>query len=656
MFEDDFKDEEVSIPEIVSKLKEASDAYYNGQDSIMSDEEFDNLKDLLKKVDPKNKFLFQIGAAVEEVSSWKKEKHKIPMGSLNKVNTVEEFNKWCKDVGADYFVVMTKMDGISIDLEYSKGKLIKAITRGDGILGEDILSNVVQMINVKKKLKDFTGSLRGEIVIHKDDFVKLNIESEKNGDRVYKNPRNAASGISKAYDGKYAKFCSVLYYDVKSNTDYEFEYRKFGHIIDLGLEPCWYSELNIVGSIGTYERFEEKLREEYPYEIDGLVVAVNDVDKQTELGFVYDNPKGKIAWKFGAIKKETFVKDIEWQMGLNRRITPVLKVEPIQCGGVEIKNVTLHNYDLFEKAKLAIGDKILISRANDVIPFFEKVLERNHNVSLEAPSECPSCGADTEVDGKFLICPNDGCESLYLGCLQKWVDKLEIMGISYSIIEKLYRANKIRIPSDFYYLNVEDFIGLDGLGEKSGKKIIDQLQAKKEIDLATFIGGLNMASFSSSLCERLMNAGHDSIDALMCLTEDKLCTIPGIKEKIAKKIVKGLESKLMVVNGLLKAGVKVKRIEKTAINMQSEKLKGMSFVFTGAIQKMNAETGERYTREQLMKMVVENGGENHSTVKKGTTFLVQADPSSQSTKTKKAIQVGTKILGEADFFKLIGKE
>lgn len=272
------------------------------------------------------------------------------------------------------------------------------------------------------------------------------------------------------------------------------------------------------------------------------------------------------------------------------------------------------------------------------------------------PSKCPSCGADTEVDGKFLICPNDGCDALYLGNLQKWIDKLEIMGISYSIIEKLYRAYKIRIPSDFYYLKVEDFIGLDGLGEKSGKKIIDQLQDKKEIDLPTFIGGLNMASFSSSLCERLIKAGYDSIDALMYLNEEKLCKIPGIKEKIAKKIIKGLESKLMVINGLLTAGIKVKRIEKVVINTKSNKLSGMSFVFTGAVQKTNPETNERYTREQLQKMVVESGGENHSTVKKGTTYLVQADPSSQSSKTKKAIQVGTKILSENDFFKLIGKD
>lgn len=271
------------------------------------------------------------------------------------------------------------------------------------------------------------------------------------------------------------------------------------------------------------------------------------------------------------------------------------------------------------------------------------------------PSRCPSCNATTEVDGKFLICPNDGCDALYLGNLQKWVDKLDIQDISYATIEKLYRHYLIRIPSDFYYLDEGEISVIDGLGVKSARKILEQFHSKKEIDLPTFIGGLNMASFSSSLCERLIKAGYDSIDALMYLNEESLCKVPGIKSKIAKKIIKGLESKLMVINGLLKAGIKVKRIGKVVINTKSDKLNGLSFVFTGAVQKMNLETNERYTREQLQKMVVEHGGENHSTVKKGTSYLVQADPNSQSSKTKKAIQVGTKILSENDFFKLIGK-
>lgn len=370
MFDEDFKEEEISISEIVEKLKEASAAYYNGQDPIMSDEEFDNLKDKLKSLNSNHPFLYQIGSSVSEVTQWKKEKHKIPMGSLNKVNTRIEFENWCESVECSDFVVMTKMDGISIDLEYSKGKLIKAITRGDGIVGEDILSNVIQMKNVKSESKGFTGSLRGEIVIHRDDFVELNKEAEKNGDRVYKNPRNAASGISKAYDGVYAKFCSILYYDIQSSGDvYYDEISKFGHIIDLGLEPCWYSiDLNITGSIAIYQEFERKLREEYPYEIDGLVIAVNDLEKQKELGFVYDNLKGKIAWKFGSIEKIAKVLDVTWECGLNRRITPVIHIEPTKIGGVEVTKMTCHNLEIFKSLGIYKGCNLLFKRANDVVP------------------------------------------------------------------------------------------------------------------------------------------------------------------------------------------------------------------------------------------------------------------------------------------------
>lgn len=270
------------------------------------------------------------------------------------------------------------------------------------------------------------------------------------------------------------------------------------------------------------------------------------------------------------------------------------------------------------------------------------------------PKTCPSCNHPTEVEGKFLICPNDGCVALYLGNLQKWIVKNEIMDISFATIEKLYHSGKVIIPSHFYHLTIDDFIGLDGLGAKSGKKIIDQLTSKKEIDLPTFIGGLNMASFSNSQCEKLVKAGYDNLDKLFKLTEEDLCKIPGIKNAIAQKILNGLEQKKPIIQKLLDVGITVKKNAGLNIQYKSQKLSGMSFVFTGAIDKKN-EAGERYTREDLQKMVVENGGENHTSVKKGTSFLVQADPSSSSTKTKKALELGTKILGENQFFKLLGE-
>lgn len=651
MFED-FETEETSIPEIRRKLEEASDSYYNNSVSLMSDEEFDNLKDQLFKLAPNDSFFSKVGAPVQS-SDWKKEKHKIPMGSLNKVNTEEEFNTWVRQTGVKEFLLMTKLDGISLDLEYFKGKLIKAITRGDGTIGEDILSNVIQMKNVRPDIKGFTGSLRGEIVISKTDFEDLVKESVKNGDRAYKNPRNAASGIAKAFDGKYARFCTVVYYDM-TGDDIEHEFTKFMIMsMEFSLGGCWHTKCKTPSEvIEFYKKFEASYREDYEYEIDGLVVAVNDIQAQKDLGFVHDNPKGKIAWKFGSIKKETVLRDVIWEVGLNRRITPVGQFDPTPIGGITVENATIHNVDIFKSLNLGKGDRVIISRRNDVIPYLEEVLEHKGK-KFPIPDLCPSCGEDTEVEGKFLVCSNDGCKALYLGNLQKWVVKLEIMDISYATIEKLYSAGKIEQPSDFYTLSVSDIASLDGLGEKSAKKILDQFNSKKEIDLPTLIGGLNMSSFSNSQCEKLVKAGYDSLDKLYALTEDKLCAIPGIKEAIAKKILTGLKQKKSVVDKLLKVGIKIKAIERVEIETVSQKLAGKSFVFTGSVQKTN-EKGERFTREDLQRLVVINGGENHTSVKKGTTYLVQADPSSASSKTKKAIQLGTEILSEDNFFKMIG--
>lgn len=654
MFED-FEAEEISIPEMRKKLEQACDSYYNDSVSIMTDEEFDALKDRFFKLVPNDPFFSKVGAPVG-TSEWKKEKHKIPMGSLNKVNTEEEFETWVrqtgKQTGADAYLLMTKLDGISIDLEYSKGKLIKAITRGDGIIGEDILSNVIQMKNVRSDaLENFTGSLRGEIVIRKNHFEDLVKESVKNGDRAYKNPRNAASGIAKAFDGKYARFCTVLYYDMTGNDASEGD--KFETLKEWSLDVCWYKRCeNTKELIRVYKEFEYSVREEYEYEIDGLVIAINNIEAQKDLGFVHDNPKGKIAWKFGSIKKETIINDVIWEVGLNRRITPVGQFDPTPIGGITVENATIHNVDIFKSLNLGKGDRVIISRRNDVIPYLEEVVEHK-GAKFKIPETCPICGSDTEVEGKFLICPDDGCEALFLGNLQKWVVKLEIMDISYATIEKLYQAGKIEYPSDFYYLTVSDIASLDGLGEKSAKKMLDQFHSKKEIDLPTFIGGLNMSSFSNSQCEKLVKAGHDTLEKLFSLTEEKLCAIPGIKEAIAKKILDGLKQKKDVIDRLLKVGIKIKAIERSEVKTISKKLSGMSFVFTGSVQKMN-EKGERYTREDLQRLVVIHGGENHSAVNKKTKFLVQADANSQSTKTKKAQQLGVVILSEEKFFEMIG--
>jgi DNA ligase (NAD+) len=348
------------------------------------------------------------------------------------------------------------------------------------------------------------------------------------------------------------------------------------------------------------------------------------------------------------MQKETTIEGVEFSMGKNRRISPVALLAPVNLGGVTIKRASLHNFDIFKSFNLGKGDIVLISRRNDVIPGIEKVIKHNGK-KFEIPTKCPICNSVLELGDKFLICPNDECQGLYIGNLYKWITNLEIMDIGERIIELLYNNNKIKEPADFYKLKVTDFMNIEGMGQKSGQKIIDHLQEKTNITLSDFIGGLNMNNFSNSIAENLMNNGIDTLEKMQKATINDLIKIKGIETKTAEKIITGLKTKEKVINNLLKY-ITIKVKEK--VMSKSKVLSGKSFVFTGGVKRID-DNGDRWTRDMLSDLVIENGGEVQSSVNKNTTYLVQADPSSQSTKTKKAISLGVTILGEDNFFDMM---
>ena len=269
---------------------------------------------------------------------------------------------------------------------------------------------------------------------------------------------------------------------------------------------------------------------------------------------------------------------------------------------------------------------------------------------FKPPTHCPECNSELEIEGKFLICPNDNCQALLTGNLEKWIGGLEIMDIGGKIIEALHLSGKLNEPADFYKLQPQDISTLEGLGEKSAKKILEHLHEKKELTLPEFIGNLNMRNFSTSRVELLVEAGFDSITKLQDATIEQLVKIKGIERKTALAIVNGLEAKKQVIQNLLNVGITIKEIEKTQI--KSNKLKGLSFCFTGAINRIGS-NGKRFTREMMEALVIENDGQVDS-VNRNLKHLVQADPSSVSSKSQKASQLGIKILSEADFFKMLG--
>ena len=638
------------IKELKETILKAADSYYNKEISIISDEEYDKLYDELQNLAPNDIFFKTIGAPVDKTSAWEKAEHKISMNSQSKINTEADFKKWVNDIHCNEFVIEDKLDGISINLEYQNDKLVKAITRGDGSQGENIYANVSRMQNVKTEIPGFgNGCLRAEIFLFMKDFEKLNSICKARGENELKNPRNGAAGIAKRLDGKYSEYDSLLYYDVDNNKTFITELQKMEYIESLGLKVCFYKKVNIEEAIQVYNDYEETLRVKTPYDIDELVLKANDLNLQKKLGLRDKRPIAQRAWKFTNMKAESEIQGIEWSNGKNRRITPIAILKSTPIGGVTVGRASLHNLEIFKKFKPGKGDKVLISRRNDVIPAVEEILEPTKNY-FEIPTKCPTCNYDLIEDGRFLICPNDVCPALEIGNLHKWVSGLEIKNISIAIITALYNVEKLKEPADFYELSISDIANLEHMGEKSAKKIISHLREKMELTIPEFLGNLNMDQFSTSRVESLVEAGYDDLTKIMSLTKEQICNIQGFQETTAEKIINGLKFKTSIIKRLLEVGITLKSIDK--IQTSSNKFQGLSFCFTGAIQTVNLETGKRYKRAEMENLVKENGG-NISSVQKGLSYLVMVDPNSNSSKAVKARQLGINILSEEEFFKKI---
>jgi len=594
--------------------------------------------------------------------------HKIPMLTLNDVRDENELKEWEERIKRllspseikklDYFAEL-KMDGLAMSLIYRDGILFKGATRGNGYIGEDVTQNIktigaiplrLRLENLPKKYKiPKEIEIRGEVFMLKKVFEKLNEEQRAKNEPLFANPRNAAAGSVRQLDPKVTASRELSFYGYQIVTDLGFKTHQESHQILrlLGVPDNPFNRYckNLEEVIKFYKHIQS-IRERLPYEIDGVVINVNDNRLFEKLGFVGRAPRGAIAFKFPGIEATTKIKEIVVQVGRTGKLTPVAILEPVRIGGTTISRATLHNADEIKRLGVKIGDTVVVKRAGDVIPEVVRVitsLRDGTEKEFKMPKVCPYCGSkvikkEGEVD---YYCPNPKCFAIRKRYLYHFVSKkaFDIEGLGPKIIDQLLDEGLIRNANDIFKLKKGDLIPLERFAEKSSQNLIDAIQKAKKIPLARFIYALGIRHVGEETAN-ILAMRFGSIENLEKATLEELKEIPDIGEIVAESIYKWFKDKtnLKFIKELLEAGVKI--IPPKKIKM---KLKGKSFVFTGTLKSM--------TRDEASEKVRLLGGDVSSSVSKNTDYVVVGE--NPGSKYKKAKKLKVKIINEKEFLRLI---
>ena len=526
--------------------------------------------------------------------------------------------------------VCEKLDGISIEVVYENGKFTQAITRGNGEIGEDISSNVKNMKGVPLQLESFTGSLRGEIImkksIHKEHFS------------TKANSRNAASGVSKRLDGVGSKHLDVIFYQALGDVEFTTEVEQFEWLAKNKCEIPNYWIFKDSQEVSAHWRsYQDTSRINLDYDIDGLVIRINDLSKQLSFGDKDMRPKGAIAFKFDNAMAESVIRDVIFQTGNSGRITPVAIVDPVMLVGAKVTKASLYNMANINNLKIDIGATVLVTRNNDVIPSIFKVI-KGTGKTLSPPTECPACKFAVTMVGENLQCPNTStCPGQTTGRIKNWISELNILEVGETLIEKLVESGKVTTIADLYKLSVDDYADIDRMGQKSAKTVHNNLWKDSEVTLDKFLGGLSMTMIGSSTIKLIMDAGCDTLEKFGQLTANEFENVAGVGPIKAKYLEQGLKNNQSLILDLLASGVKIK-------GKVHGNLTGKKIAITGSTKMKRAE---------LEKLIESHGGENKSSAGKGTTLLIISDVNSTSSKAVAARKLGIELITEDDFLKLI---
>ena len=650
------------ILELRRELNQANYEYYVKDDPTMSDYDYDHKLRRLEELEEAHPELITPDSPTQRVGgkaleSFTQVTHRVPLESLQDVFDFDELRAFDQRVrGVEpkvSYSVEPKVDGLSVALEYQDGQFVRGATRGDGLVGEDVTENLKTVKSIPLSIPDVPGTLivRGEVYMPKKVFHALNEEREKRGEALFANPRNAAAGSLRQLNPKIAaqRRLDIAVFNIQwaENEDFHSHTQGINYLADKGFKVIPHVICSSIEEAVAEVQAIGEGRENYPFDIDGAVIKVDDLAQRQTLGSTAKFPRWAAAYKYPPEVKPSRLTDIVIQVGRTGVLTPKAVLEPVRLAGTTVTNATLHNQDFITEKDIRIGDTVLVRKAGEIIPeVLSVVMEKRPDdaVPYRFPEVCPECGAPVarDEDGAHIRCTGAECPAQLLRNLAHFAsrDAMDIEGLGIAVVENLVKAGLVKTPGDLYFLHEEDVAELERMGKKSAQNLLSAIEKSKSQDLSRLLFAFGIRQVGQK-AGKILAQRFGSLDNLQAATVEKLTQVDDIGAITAQSIVDWFASP--------QSQHLIARLKEAGVNMQAEqkgedqRFAGKTFVLTGTL--------DRFTRAEATKMIEDRGGKAAGSVSKKTTYVVAGEAA--GSKLRKAQELGVPVLTQEEFLALM---
>ena len=650
------------ILELRRELNQANYEYYVKDDPTMSDYDYDHKLRRLEELEGAHPELVTLDSPTQRVGgkaleSFTQVTHRVPLESLQDVFDFDELRAFDQRVrGVEpkvSYSVEPKVDGLSVALEYQDGQFVRGATRGDGLVGEDVTENLKTVKSIPLSIPDVPGTLivRGEVYMPKKVFHALNEEREKRGEALFANPRNAAAGSLRQLDPKIAaqRRLDIAVFNIQwaENEDFHSHTEGINYLADKGFKVIPHVICSTIEEAVEQVKAIGEGRENYPFDIDGAVIKVDNLAQRQTLGSTAKFPRWAAAYKYPPEVKPSRLTDIVIQVGRTGVLTPKAVLEPVRLAGTTVTNATLHNQDFITEKDIRIGDTVLVRKAGEIIPeVLSVVMEKRPDdaVPYRFPEVCPECGAPVarDEDGAHIRCTGAECPAQLLRNLAHFAsrDAMDIEGLGIAVVENLVKAGLVKTPGDLYFLREEDVAELERMGKKSAQNLLSAIEKSKSQDLSRLLFAFGIRQVGQK-AGKILAQRFGSLDNLQAATVEELTQVDDIGAITAQSIVDWFASP--------QSQHLIARLKEAGVNMQAEqkgedqRFAGKTFVLTGTL--------DRFTRAEATKMIEDRGGKAAGSVSKKTTYVVAGE--AVGSKLRKAQELGVPVLTQEEFLALM---